>query len=94
LVSFSFVFQTHPSVRVKGTEDIFTPVQCLELDCAIIEAHMHCPLCAKTDCYTDPSLLKAHFKNRHVDKAIEFAGINMNLFYHITDKSLVKHKSV
>ncbi|XP_060552776.1 uncharacterized protein LOC132714060 isoform X2 [Ruditapes philippinarum] len=69
--------QTHPSVRVKGTEDIFTPVQCLELDCAIIEAHMHCPLCAKTDCYTDPSLLKAHFKNRHVDKAIEFAGLRI-----------------
>ncbi|XP_045172227.2 uncharacterized protein LOC123534180 [Mercenaria mercenaria] len=77
--------QVHPSVRIKGTESNFTPVQCLEIDCAIVDPHMHCPFCAKTDSYTDPSLLKTHYTNRHVNKAIEFAGLRILRCYDICE---------
>lgn len=39
--------------------------------------HMHCPFCVKTDCYTDPVILKAHYRVKHVDKGIEFAGLKV-----------------
>ena len=35
---------------------------------------MHCPFCVKSDSYFDPVILKAHYRVKHVDKGIEFAG--------------------
>ena len=69
-----FFFQTHPSVRIKGTENNYIPSQCFEPICMDKSPHMHCPFCVKTDCYTDPVILKAHYRVKHVDKGIEFAG--------------------
>ena len=75
-----FVFQTHPSVRIKGSENVYTPVQCLDDACAIKTPHLHCPFCVKTDSYTDPVILKAHYRVKHVDKGIEFAGNAIRCF--------------
>jgi len=36
--------------------------------------HMHCPFCVKSEFYADPTILKAHYRVKHVDKGIEFAG--------------------
>ncbi|XP_060552780.1 uncharacterized protein LOC132714063 [Ruditapes philippinarum] len=69
--------QTHASVRLKGTEGEFTPVECYDEDCAVVDSHMHCPFCSKTDSYTDVSLLKAHYTKQHVDKALEFSGLKI-----------------
>ncbi|XP_060552778.1 uncharacterized protein LOC132714061 [Ruditapes philippinarum] len=69
--------QTHISVRLKGTEREFTPVECYDEDCAVVDLHMHCPFCSKTDSYTDVSLLKAHYTKQHVDKALEFSGMKI-----------------
>ncbi|GFR93529.1 protein TAPT1 homolog isoform X2 [Elysia marginata] len=38
---------------------------------------MHCPLCVKTDAYQDPVILKAHYRVKHVDKGIDFAGLKI-----------------
>ena len=70
-----FSLQSHPSVRVKGTENNYDPVQCLETGCQYSSSpHMHCPFCVKTEYYQDPVILKAHYRVKHVDKGIEFAG--------------------
>jgi hypothetical protein len=69
-----FSFQTHPSVRIKGTETNYIPVQCFDPLCADKSPHMHCPFCVKTESYVDPVILKAHYRVKHVDKGIEFAG--------------------
>jgi hypothetical protein len=50
------------------------PVECYDEDCAVVDSHMHCPFCSKTDSYTDVTLLKAHYTKQHVDKALEFSG--------------------
>ena len=42
--------------------------------CPVKAPHMHCPLCVKTDAYQDPVILKAHYRVKHVDKGIDFAG--------------------
>ncbi|XP_045172229.2 uncharacterized protein LOC123534181 isoform X2 [Mercenaria mercenaria] len=68
---------THPSVRIKGTETNYIPVQCFDPVCADKAPHMHCPFCVKTDTYTDPVILKAHYRVKHVDKGIEFAGLKV-----------------
>lgn len=70
-------FVTHPSVRIKGTETNYTPVQCFDAACADKAPHMHCPFCVKTESYTDPVILKAHYRVKHVDKGIEFAGLKV-----------------
>ncbi|XP_053376074.1 uncharacterized protein LOC123533369 [Mercenaria mercenaria] len=69
--------QTHPSVRIKGTENDFTPVECFEADCAITDLHMHCPFCPRTDSYSDVALLKAHYTKQHINKALEFSGLKI-----------------
>ena len=69
------LFQTHPSVRIKGTENNYEPVACMSSTCPNkMNPHMHCPFCVKTDFYMDPVILKAHYRVKHVDKGIEFAG--------------------
>ncbi|XP_035692210.1 uncharacterized protein LOC118426759 [Branchiostoma floridae] len=70
--------QTHPSVRLKGTELNYTPQSCIDQTCANRNSvHYHCPLCTKADSYGDPVILKAHFRVKHVDKSIEFAGLKV-----------------
>ncbi|KAI8505000.1 hypothetical protein Bbelb_171090 [Branchiostoma belcheri] len=70
--------QTHPSVRLKGTELNYTPQSCIDQTCANRSSvHYHCPLCTKADSYGDPVILKAHFRVKHVDKSIEFAGLKV-----------------
>ena len=66
--------QTHPSVRIKGTENNFEPVLCVHPKCADKAPHMHCPFCVKTEIYPDPVILKAHYRVKHVDKGLDFAG--------------------
>ena len=66
--------QTHPSVRIKGTENNYNPVQCLDADCPNKNPHMHCPFCVKTESFQDPVILRAHYRVKHVDKGLEFAG--------------------
>ncbi|XP_056302345.1 uncharacterized protein LOC130214596 [Danio aesculapii] len=72
-------FVAHPSVRVRGTEHTYTPVLCQDEKCLGQEkgVHMHCPLCAVTEAYQDPVILRAHFRIKHVDKGIEFAGLKV-----------------
>lgn len=69
--------KTHPSVRIRGTETNFNPVQCLEPSCRNKNPHMHCPFCVKSESYQDPVILKAHYRVKHVDKGIEFAGLKI-----------------
>ncbi|KAK0058814.1 protein TAPT1 isoform X1 [Biomphalaria pfeifferi] len=73
----SLAFVTHPSVRIKGTENSYTPSQCLDDRCPVKAPHLHCPFCVKTDAYQDPVILKAHYRVKHVDKGIEFAGLKI-----------------
>ncbi|KAH9525429.1 hypothetical protein Btru_001412 [Bulinus truncatus] len=73
----SLAFVTHPSVRIKGTENSYTPTQCLDDRCPVKAPHLHCPFCVKTDAYQDPVILKAHYRVKHVDKGIEFAGLKI-----------------
>lgn len=72
-------FVAHPSVRVRGTEHTYTPVLCQDEKCAGQEkgVHMHCPLCSVTESYQDPVILRAHFRIKHVDKGIDFAGLKV-----------------
>lgn len=35
---------------------------------------MHCPFCVKTETYPDPVILRAHYRVKHVDKGLDFAG--------------------
>lgn len=72
--AFASFLQTHPSVRIKGTETNYSPVQCFDPLCGDKAPHMHCPFCVKNEAYTDPVILKAHYRVKHVDKGIEFAG--------------------
>ncbi|CAI9740836.1 protein TAPT1 homolog isoform X2 [Octopus vulgaris] len=69
--------KTHPSVRIKGTETNFNPVMCLDLSCSNQNPHMHCPFCVKSESYQDPVILKVHYRVKHVDKGIEFAGLKI-----------------
>ena len=61
-------------MRIKGSENNYIPTQCFDPICMDKSPHMHCPFCVKTECYTDPVILKAHYRVKHVDKGIEFAG--------------------
>lgn len=45
--------------------------------CQDSSVHMHCPFCVKRDFYHDPVILKAHFRVKHVDKGIDFAGLKL-----------------
>lgn len=67
--------KTHPSVRIKGTENNYNPVRCMDHRCQDSSVHLHCPFCVKRDFYHDPVILKAHFRVKHVDKGIDFAGL-------------------
>ncbi|KAL4224437.1 hypothetical protein ACF0H5_017889 [Mactra antiquata] len=70
-------FVTHPSVRIKGTETNYIPRPCFDPGCVDKAPHMHCPFCVKTESYTDPVILKAHYRVKHVDKGIEFSGLKV-----------------
>lgn len=70
-------FVTHSSVRIKGSENNYIPTQCFDPLCVDKSPHMHCPFCVKTESYTDPVILKAHYRVKHVDKGIEFAGLKV-----------------
>ncbi|XP_030623849.1 uncharacterized protein LOC115807123 [Chanos chanos] len=72
-------FVAHPSVRVKGSEHTYTPVLCQDEKCAGREkgVHMHCPLCSVAEAYQDPVILRAHYRIKHVDKGIDFAGLKV-----------------
>jgi hypothetical protein len=72
----NILLQSHPSVRIKGTENNYEPIVCEDSTCVMarVNAHFHCPCCAPTDTFQDPVILKAHFRVKHVDKGIEFAG--------------------
>ncbi len=73
------VHVAHPSVRMKGTEVEWTPLQCIDSECGytIKGPHLHCPFCALETMFTDQVILKAHYRVKHVDKAIEFAGLKI-----------------
>lgn len=72
-------FVAHPSVRIRGTEHTYTPVLCQDEKCAGQEkgVHMHCPLCSVAESYQDPIIHRAHFRIKHVDKGIDFAGLKV-----------------
>ncbi|XP_071181037.1 uncharacterized protein [Mytilus edulis] len=70
-------YVTHPSVRIKGTENNLTPLRCADQRCGDGTLHMHCPFCVKTELYHDPVILKAHYRVKHVDKGIDFAGLKI-----------------
>ncbi|XP_048412020.1 uncharacterized protein zgc:193801 isoform X2 [Stegostoma tigrinum] len=38
---------------------------------------MHCPFCSVTDAYQDPVILRAHYRVKHVDKGLDFAGLKI-----------------
>ncbi|KTG06470.1 hypothetical protein cypCar_00026691 [Cyprinus carpio] len=71
--------RAHPSVCVRGTEHTYTPVLCQDEKCLGQEkgVHMHCPLCSVAEIYQDPVILRAHFRIKHVDKGIDFAGLKV-----------------
>ncbi|XP_026851913.2 uncharacterized protein zgc:193801 [Electrophorus electricus] len=72
-------FVAHPSVRIRGTEHTYTPVLCQDDKCDARDkgVHMHCPLCTVGEAYQDPIILRAHFRIKHVDKGIDFAGLKV-----------------
>ncbi|KAF7696799.1 uncharacterized protein zgc:193801 isoform X1 [Silurus meridionalis] len=72
-------FVAHPSVRIRATEHSYVPVLCQDDKCAGREkgVHMHCPLCTVAEAYQDPVILVAHFRIKHVDKSIDFAGLKV-----------------
>ncbi|XP_041059300.1 uncharacterized protein zgc:193801 isoform X3 [Carcharodon carcharias] len=72
-------FITHPSVRVKGTEHNYNPVLCQDEKCSSNSkgSHMHCPFCSVTEAYLDPVILRAHYRVKHVDKGLDFAGLKI-----------------
>ncbi|KAI1904707.1 hypothetical protein AGOR_G00008480 [Albula goreensis] len=72
-------FIAHPSVRIKGTEPNYNPVLCQDETCSAKakESHMHCPFCSITEAYQDPVILRAHYRVKHVDKGIDFAGLKV-----------------
>ncbi|XP_078277659.1 uncharacterized protein LOC144605888 isoform X2 [Rhinoraja longicauda] len=72
-------FVTHPSVRVKGTEHNYNPVLCQDEKCSANSkgSHMHCPFCSVTEAYQDPVILRAHYRVKHVDKGLDFAGLKI-----------------
>ncbi|XP_078277660.1 uncharacterized protein LOC144605888 isoform X3 [Rhinoraja longicauda] len=71
--------KTHPSVRVKGTEHNYNPVLCQDEKCSANSkgSHMHCPFCSVTEAYQDPVILRAHYRVKHVDKGLDFAGLKI-----------------
>ncbi|KAJ8339208.1 hypothetical protein SKAU_G00359940 [Synaphobranchus kaupii] len=72
-------FIAHPSVRIKGTEHNYNPVLCQDEACSsrAKESHMHCPFCGIAEAYQDPVILRAHYRVKHVDKGIDFAGLKV-----------------
>ncbi|XP_067910981.1 uncharacterized protein zgc:193801 isoform X2 [Heterodontus francisci] len=38
---------------------------------------MHCPFCSVTEAYQDPVILRAHYRVKHVDKGLDFAGLKI-----------------
>uniref|UniRef100_A0A673FL37 Uncharacterized LOC107737862 n=1 Tax=Sinocyclocheilus rhinocerous TaxID=307959 RepID=A0A673FL37_9TELE len=62
-----------------GTEHTYTPVLCQDEKCLGQEkgVHMHCPLCSVAEAYQDLVILRAHFRIKHVDKGIDFAGLKV-----------------
>ncbi|KAL4224438.1 hypothetical protein ACF0H5_017890 [Mactra antiquata] len=77
LIENDYEDSVHPSIRIKGTEHIFTPVVCEAIDCVSIGDHMHCPLCSCCEAYTDSTLLKKHFTQKHLQNSIEFSGLKI-----------------
>jgi len=61
-------------VRIKGTENNYEPVLCVHPKCVDRPPHMHCPFCVKTETFSDPVILRAHYRVKHVDKGLDFAG--------------------
>ncbi|XP_038075386.1 uncharacterized protein LOC119743104 [Patiria miniata] len=75
----------HPSVRMKGAEADWTPIQCTDRECShsLMKApHLHCPFCSQDSLFTDEILLKAHYRVKHVNKGINFGGCQPDL-HHI-----------
>ncbi|XP_039361831.1 uncharacterized protein LOC120386494 isoform X6 [Mauremys reevesii] len=72
-------YQAHPSVRIKGTEHSYSPVLCQDEQCAasIKGRHTHCPFCSISEAYQDPFILRAHYRVKHVDKGLDFAGLKI-----------------
>ncbi|XP_044846147.1 uncharacterized protein LOC123351063 isoform X2 [Mauremys mutica] len=72
-------FIAHPSVRIKGTEHSYSPVLCQDEQCAasIKGRHTHCPFCSISEAYQDPFILRAHYRVKHVDKGLDFAGLKI-----------------
>ena len=70
-------------MRIKGTENNFEPVLCVHPKCADKAPHMHCPFCVKTEIYPDPVILKAHYRVKHVDKGLDFAGRQLTKYQGI-----------
>nr|XP_008171527.1 uncharacterized protein LOC101954133 isoform X2 [Chrysemys picta bellii] len=72
-------FIAHPSIRIKGTEHSYSPVLCQDDQCAasIKGRHTHCPFCSISEAYQDPFILRAHYRVKHVDKGLDFAGLKI-----------------
>lgn len=72
-------FIAHPSVRIKGTEHTYNPALCLDEHCGSNAKgqHMHCPFCRVFEAYQDPVILRAHYRVKHVDKGLDFAGLKV-----------------
>ncbi|XP_030075621.1 uncharacterized protein LOC115480831 isoform X2 [Microcaecilia unicolor] len=72
-------FVAHPSVRIKGTEHSYNPVLCQDEQCGATSKgkHMHCPFCSVSESYQDPVILRAHYRVKHVDKGLDFAGLKI-----------------
>lgn len=68
----------HPSVRVRGSEHSFEPVECSKERCVAKPfPHLHCPFCTTNIVFKDPRIVKAHYRVKHVDKGLYFAGLKM-----------------
>ncbi|XP_069475372.1 uncharacterized protein [Ambystoma mexicanum] len=72
-------FIAHPSVRIKGTEHTYNPALCQDEHCGSNAKgqHMHCPFCSVCEAYQDAVILRAHYRVKHVDKGLDFAGLKV-----------------
>ncbi|PIK50626.1 hypothetical protein BSL78_12472 [Apostichopus japonicus] len=92
------LLQAHPSIRVKGFENVWEPVICTDRECEFREKsdHMHCPLCPLKVCSQDEAYIKMHFRVKHVDEGVdcEAGFFNLKCFSHCWVISCQKEKQV
>lgn len=65
------------SVRIKGIENNYNFVRCMDYRCQDSFVYMYCFFCVKRDFYYDFVIFKVYFRVKYVDKGIDFVGLKV-----------------